>query len=96
MKEDISKPDTIKSIILKSGVLDEHDKHVGGTLYSPQSNQELTADALAQYLAPHFAAHTKQAQLDLLDEALSLNDGTVEGVRKMISFMEGVYDRIKS
>lgn len=43
----------IKKIILESGVLDEHDKNVGGDLYSSKGNQELTADALAQYIAPN-------------------------------------------
>lgn len=47
--------DRVKKVILDSEVLDEHDKNVGGDLYSPEGNQVLTAYALAQYIVPLFA-----------------------------------------
>lgn len=55
--------DGIKKIILDSGVLDEHDKNVGGDLYSPKGNQELTADALAQYIAPRLLQDNEDTEV---------------------------------
>ena len=56
--------DEIKKIILDSGVLDEHDKNVGGDLYSPKGNQELTADALAQYIAPRLLQDNEDTEVE--------------------------------
>lgn len=58
----------IKKIILESGVLDEHDKNVGGDLYSSKGNQELTADALAQYIAPNITKLIQTLEKKARDE----------------------------
>ena len=41
----------IEQKIIESGFLDEHDKNVGGTLYTPVNNQKLTASAIADILS---------------------------------------------
>ena len=40
--------------IIETGFLEEHDKNVGGTLYSPESNRNLTASAIADVLSVYF------------------------------------------
>lgn len=42
---------SLEAKIMESGFLDEHDKNVGGTLYTPANNQKLTASALADVLS---------------------------------------------
>lgn len=80
MSKNNNQLDKIKKVILDSGVLDEHDKNVGGDLYSPEGNQELTADALAQYLLPMFSEaeiridEHKQALADFEPEYLILSN----------------------
>ena len=41
----------LEAKIMESGFLDEHDKNVGGKLYTPVNNQKLTASALADVLS---------------------------------------------
>lgn len=41
----------IESKIIESGFLEEHDKNVGGNLYTPENNRKLTASAIADILS---------------------------------------------
>ena len=59
---------SLEAKIMESGFLDEHDKNVGGTLYTPANNQKLTASALADVLSVDimqlFTADRKRVALE--------------------------------
>ena len=73
--------DGIKKIILDSGVLDEHDKNVGGDLYSPKGNQELTADALAQYIAPRLLQDNEDTEVQKAPRCGDINCNSTHCVK---------------
>ena len=70
---------SLEAKIMESGFLDEHDKNVGGTLYTPANNQKLTASALADVLSVDimqlFTADRKRVALEArIDEINYLDD----------------------
>ena len=65
---------SLEAKIMESGFLDEHDKNVGGTLYTPANNQKLTASALADVLSVDimqlFTADRKRVALEAKIDAV--------------------------